>query len=735
MKRNHWTSLLASSGLVLGLAAVAPGCNQSDFDDIRGEMADEDEDGDPDDDDSAGDEGPGSGARDDDNVGCEIEDDCGNGETCVEGVCQMQRCQDGPYNSAPPSSASIKFFLDQEFVVADSVASDGDFFVDGYAPEVGSIEYPGSWNMGSTAVVDVVGGDFYGTNPELFVVATAGSTRIKLGGVEEEVDIDVGFPPHALAAGDVDQDGKDEVFVLGQFGNYALCGLDDGDCQTGFFQNGTGIDATIGDVDGDGQQEVVLLLDNGGIETLFVLEITGEGEDFQAPANHALMAIEAGDPDGDGVDEIYGIEDDGIIDDAMLYAFSGMGGGVAEIHSQTIDDASIDLSFGDLDLDEKDELLVLREGRTIELLRGTGGSAALSAELTHELETSSSPSRIAAVDFDGDSPRTRLMNEEPILVPGEVVPLALGLFPPYEAEFSDGEASVSLGTTESTSESFSDTLSLTMSIDLGVSVGLFDIVKAGLGTRISQSLYVTDTQTTRKTVGTRYSARPESYFEGEPYGVVTLTCGCFHAYYYQVDDPGGKLGEGGHEEEYVLMVPVGGTEMLWSTRRYNAMAAAVGNLPIMEAPYQVGNPSSYPPGPERITGEPIAEEDFLFSELPSVLVSDAGSSGFRLSVAERETNAVSMSTDLSVNANASVGPFSFGTSLGAGWGKGYSLTVGEGAFFAGSLPPLPDNPDTPEDEYLEHAYTTLPFVYREHYTDAEGNDAAYYVISYAVAED
>ncbi len=162
MKRNHWTSLLASSGLVLGLAAVAPGCNQSDFDDIRGEMADEDEDGDPDDDDSAGDEGPGSGARDDDNVGCEIEDDCGNGETCVEGVCQMQRCQDGPYNSAPPSSASIKFFLDQEFVVADSVASDGDFFVDGYAPEVGSIEYPGSWNMGSTAVVDVVGGDEFG---------------------------------------------------------------------------------------------------------------------------------------------------------------------------------------------------------------------------------------------------------------------------------------------------------------------------------------------------------------------------------------------------------------------------------------------------------------------------------------------------------------------------------------------------------------------------------------------
>ena len=82
-----------------------------------------------------------------------------------------------------------------------------------------------------------------------------------------------------------------------------------------------------------------------------------------------------------------------------------------------------------------------------------------------------------------------------------------------------------------------------------------------------------------------------------------------------------------------------------------------------------------------------------------------------------------------------IGDVSVGASLGVGWGQGYSVTVGEDAFFGGSLPPLPDDPNTPEDEYQQHAYTTLPYVYREHYTDANGNDAAYYVVSYAVAQE
>lgn len=736
MKRLSATPYCTALSLVLGLGIT--GCNQSEFEDIRGEMVDDD--GDPDDDDSGG-EGPGGSGREEEDVACGGEDDCGPGETCVDAVCQMQRCQGGPYVSDLPLSPNLRFFIDREFVVADSTATDGSFFIDGYAPQTGSIEYPGSWNMGSTAVVDVVGGDFFGTNPELFVIASAGSSRIRVGGIEEEIEIDVGFQPHALAAGDTDGDEKDEVFVLGQFGNYAICGLDDGECVTGFFQNGSGRDATVGDVDGDGQQEVVLLLENAGDAVLFVLELSGDAEDYQAPAVHDLIAIDAGDPDGDGVDDIFGLQAGGTFSDAQLHSYTAMGGTVGLLGSQTVDDASIDLSFGDLDTDESDELIILREGSQIELFRGTDGSSQLSAEFTEFLADSNAPTRIASVDFDGDSPRSHLMNDEPVLIPGDVVPVALGLFPPYEAEFSDGEASVAIGRAESTSESFSDSVSLDMGIDMGVSIGLFDIAKAGLGTRISSSVKFSETQTFRQSIGTRYSARPESYFEGEPYGVVTLTCGCFHAYKYRIEDPAGMLGDGGDQEEFVLMVPVGGSELLWSTRRYNAMAEAVGTLPVMDVPYQVGNPDSYPPGPEKLDGSPIPEDDFVFTNPPSILISDAGSSGFRLSVGENMTNSVSMSTKIGLRVDLSSeipligGGVNFGADLGVGWGQGYSVRVGESAFFGGNLPPLPDNPDTPEDEYLDHAYTTMPFVYREHYTDANGEDAAYYVVSYAVAQE
>jgi hypothetical protein len=727
-----YTRWLVPISLAFALAA----CNQSEFDDIRGDAVSDD--GDPDDDD--GSEGPGGRAREEADVACAGPEDCGAGETCVEGICQMQRCQDGPFDSVAPLPPNLRFFTDREFVVADSQASEGHFFVDGYAPQTGSVEYPGSWDMGTTAVIDVAGGDFFGTNPELFAVASAGSSRVRIGGIEDAIEIDVGFQPHALAAGDTDGDELDELFVLGQFGNYALCGVDDRECLTGFFQGGNGMDVTIGDVDGDAQHEVVLLLDNAGEETLYVMEIAGGGDDVQGPAVHALTAIEAGDPDGDGVDQIFGLEPSGTFDGAQLHAYVAMGGAIGLVDSQPVDDSSIDLTFGDLDTDEKDELLMLRDGGEVELFRGLEGSTQLVAEFSHFLSDSSAPNRIASVDFDGDSPRSHLMNPEPMLLPGPVVPVAVGLFPPYEKEFSDGESSISIGRAESTAETFTDSVSLEMGIDLGVSIGLFDIAKVGLGTRIRNKVKFTESQTFKESVGTRYSARPESYFEGEPYGVVTLTCGCFHVYTYEVEDPAALLGDGGDQEQFVLMVPVGGSEMLWSTPRYNAMAEAVGNLPIIDVPYQVGNPSSYPSAPERLNGAPIAAEDMVFTEPPSVLVSDAGSSGFRLSVGESTSNSVSMSTSVSIGADVSgeipfIGGVKFGASLGVGWGQGYRVRVGDNAFFGGSLPPLPDNPNTPEDEYLQFAYTSMPFVYREHYTDPNGEDAAYYVVSHAVAQE
>ena len=76
-----------------------------------------------------------------------------------------------------------------------------------------------------------------------------------------------------------------------------------------------------------------------------------------------------------------------------------------------------------------------------------------------------------------------------------------------------------------------------------------------------------------------------------------------------------------------------------------------------------------------------------------------------------------------------------GGSAGVTTGGLYSISVGEQALFGGTAPAVPDDPETPEDEYLNNAYSFSPYVYREHYEDREGNDAAYYVMSFAVAKD
>jgi hypothetical protein len=240
--------------------------------------------------------------------------------------------------------------------------------------------------------------------------------------------------------------------------------------------------------------------------------------------------------------------------------------------------------------------------------------------------------------------------------------------------------------------------------------------------------------TTSLSIGDRHKAEADPSLFGFDYGLVVVSCGCFHAYYYEVEDPGEHMGAGGNGERFVMLLPVGGTTTMWSSPRYNAMAEAVGNLPIVEIDYKLGDPTSYPRGPQRPGGLPILEEDMVFPELPSYLVSDVGSIGWQLSVGETEVNGSAVKTGIKVSGSLGVGPFQFGAGLGASWGQAYQLSVGDEAQFGGSVPPIPDNPETPEDEYLENAFSFAPYVYREHYTDAEGEEAAYYVMSYAVGE-
>jgi hypothetical protein len=255
---------------------------------------------------------------------------------------------------------------------------------------------------------------------------------------------------------------------------------------------------------------------------------------------------------------------------------------------------------------------------------------------------------------------------------------------------------------------------------------------ASVSTKISYGVSRTLGTSSRVSVGSRYSisAQPELY--GSEYGAVVVTWGCFDGYSYELDDPEGYIDDDGGE--FVMTMPTGGGVTLLSTQRYNAMAEAIEGLPIMDVPYTVGDVSSYPSTPETVDGDALTNSNLLFTDATSYTVSDVGKVSWRLNTSETTTNSVSLTQDLGVSAGVTVGGVSVGVGASYGWGEGYSLSVGESAFFSGSLPPLPDDLDTPEDEYERHAYQVTPYVYLQDYEDSAGNEASYYVMTYTALQ-
>ncbi|HEY8142366.1 MAG TPA: VCBS repeat-containing protein [Kofleriaceae bacterium] len=682
-------------------------------------------------------DGPGSPAWGEDSVTCSDDDDCHSGEVCEDSVCVMQRCGGNEYESVAPLGERRYFFRDREVAVADATAYDGGYWVDGY--EGGSMAYPsggGSWNMGESKLADVAGGNYLGEPPEVVAAAVTGSERVVVASGSRQVEIDVGFVPRAVAAGDVDRDHVEELIAIGSGNQVAVCHVPDDDCERYNFADGvTGVDVTAGDVDGDGYDEPVFaILVDGDSQILawnMDAEITGQPAAISAAVSDEFVGIAAGDLDADGKAEVVGLVDGGWADWASddLHIYSLAAGGVADLGTTETDSGSIDLTVTDTDDNRVDEVVVLRDDQKVDVLYqvspgqlGSGHTATLSA--------SSAPTRITTVDFDGDSPSGVLV-EGPVLVPGEVVPTMVLYMPPYYRRRSGGVPWVWVGDSSNTGQGVSDTVSLSVGVTLGYEGGFPSVFEAELSATLGRELTLTNSTETTLGVGDQFNLEADPELYGEDYAAVVLSCGCFHSYTYQLDDPGNV--SGGDGQKYVVLVPVGGQTTLWHSKRYNAMVDATGGtLPKVVVPHKVGDAKSYPTMAETAEGEPLAADDLLFSQPSTERVSDVGDIGWNLNRQEEQTNEVAAVTTLDIEGSVSVGGFTLGGSAGAGAGQGYSVSVGSYAEFLGGVPPIPDDPATPEDEYETYAYSFTPIVYRQHYEDSKGNDAAYYVLNYAV---
>jgi hypothetical protein len=660
-------------------------------------------------------------------VGCAVDADCAASETCIQGTCQMRRCV-GSYSSNPPLGQGKTLIHEDELLVTD-----GDRYADAYdLSNGGAFSHLGSgWDL-QGGVVDVAGGDLLGSRPQAFAAVFSGSSQIVIVQGAQSFGLDVVFAPIAVAAGDVDGDGLDELVAAGAQGDLAICDVEQHQCTGATLSGATVEDVAVGDVDGDGLSDLVILSGNGAAQFITTWNPKTNAASVSTQFNASFGRISAGDLDGDGKAEILAIEDGGYWGWASdkLHVLAGTGGAIVDIGEIDIAGDSQDVATGDINGDGASDAFILRGDATVEVLQAQNGSLVSAGAAA--VSTTQSPKRLAVLDADGDSVTARL-TKAPTLVAGNVVPVAELLFPPYDKRVAQGASQVILGDQHTTSASASDTIALRVGMTVGFEGGLSELVKAKVAAKVSTEISRTNTVTTSKSVSLRYTVDADPNKYGEDFAAVLLSCGCFHDYVYRIDDPTGLLGGAKVASLTHVLVPIGGDASLWSSRRYAAMAARVG-LPAMAVPYPVGALDNWPsPTPVALDGSPVSPVDAVFSEAPVIEASDIARVAFSLNVGSQMTSATATRTALGLSGSIEVAGVSFGVEGEVSDGQGYSITIGSEAQIGGSIPPIPDDPNTMVDEFAANRYAFQPFVYRQHYSDPTGADAGYYVLTYAVS--
>jgi hypothetical protein len=669
--------------------------------------------------------GPGSDAWADEDVACAVETDCGPGETCENGVCQPKRCYEA-YDSYAPLGDNHYFGVDGEIAIVSD-----DTFVDGFEGSNGG--YMQSWDLGGEKIVDVAGGNLNGQRPHGIAVATEFSSTVLLNQSDGLSELDVGIWPAAIATGDVDADERDELVVFASDGSIALCDVEKKSCVHASIDGAQGKDVAVADVDGDGRAEPIFLFDLNGASDVVVWNPdaaeTGQEESYGWELNIAPRAMAAGDIDGDAVAEVLLLEDGGWWNwaDDKVHVFSPKQEAI--LGSQGVNGHTKDVAVGDRNSDDVAEVAILRDDHKVQLFKGSGPGQ-LESIMVSDITVGETAQRMAMLDWDGDSASGKLV-EGPELISGRAVPTVVALLPPYPQGVADGVANVLVGDGQNMDESIEDSVSLGVGVMVGYGIET-PILEAKVSASLERSIEITHRVTRSIYVSQKFWVDADPERLGQDFAAVVLSCGCYHRYRYLTEDPANRIGGSGQVVE--MLLPVGGQTILWSSKRYNAMAKAVGNLPLIDVPYRVGDPSSYPVEPETLASEPIPDVDMLFPELPSFQVSDIADTGFWFSATKFETNEVAESIEMGLTGSLGAGGLEVELSAKAGYSTGYSITVGKEVTFAGEVPAIPDDPETPEDEFSIYHYSFTPHVYRQHYADFAGADAGYYVLTYSVGQ-
>ncbi|MEE2827648.1 MAG: hypothetical protein VX498_00550, partial [Myxococcota bacterium] len=409
---------------------------------------------------------------------CESSSDCLSHETCIDSVCQIDRCTAAEYESLAPLGDNFLFYADLEVGIIDKQDWQDDYWVDSFSPGTATLDYDTSWNIGDQPAIDIAGGDLLGAGEELYAVILEDVADLFLltdNGPERQ---GLPFVPTAIAAGDVDSDSVAEVIVVGGH-EFAVCDLNLSYCQPFVLQEGIEmIDVAVGDVDGDVLREAVFLYEDENAQRMlhvanFDSEQTQQELTWTVEVEDKTYRIASGDLDGSGRAQIVGLQDGGWMnlndDELDVYELVDLADGSElqhVLHQESGFKRLVDITVGDTNADEVAELLALDSDNKLASALLEEGEFEFA--WTVEFDITGDPARIAMADRDNDSPRA-ILSEGPQVVPGASVPVVAMLLPPYSYESSAGFSSTGYGMAETMSETYTDTISMSIGMDVGVS--------------------------------------------------------------------------------------------------------------------------------------------------------------------------------------------------------------------------------------------------------------------------
>jgi hypothetical protein len=666
-------------------------------------------------------------------IGCNTDADCRKGESCGDGFCQMKRCGSEGLISATPLGKSGYLLLNRELV-----AVTGNTTLLGYSARDSALVRSGSPYSAGGSVQDIAGGNLLGTRPDAVAIALSGSTQLSIErGGRKIGSAQLGFVPIAIAAGDTDGDGIDEVVAAASDGVFAVCKVK-AEGTTCVRQQGPGgvVDMAVGDVDGDGFAEPVFLVGDKLVVYNLDAEQTKQAKIMSFPAGRTMFRIAAGDVDGNGTAEIVGLEDGGFWfwNEDKLDVFTWTEGALSFQHTAGLPLGSRDVHIDHLRAAEvgSGDIAVLGAQSNVTVL-GWGHKEGIASRYRTTLSgTTPDATRLTGADIDGNSPQATLKGK-PKIVAGPVVPITVLTFPPYSTTYSQGPSNVSLGKSENTSETKAESVSTNFGISIGKGFELTPLFKVAISANVNYSWATTHAFNKSVSVGESFSLSANPEADGWDAGAVVIASACYQQFEYDVVDPEHMLGPDAHGNTMTVNIPLAGQTSAWSIRRYNALAEALGTLPKIKLPYRLGEIDSYPKEPRRIDGTPIPPQDLVFKETKSVRVSDAAHVDFSLNASETDVNSSATTWAVGGSIGVGVAGIDIGFNGGRAWTTSYDIAVGPSTSFSGGVEPIRNARDTPEDEFALNGYSFKPVVYRHHYTDANQRESAFYVLVYSVA--